>query len=48
MDTTATVGRRVAVPEGYGEKRCPRCGSEDTWLIQGNEFIIKEIAVPDG
>lgn len=26
MDTTATVGRRVAVPEGYGEKRCPRCG----------------------
>ena len=33
------------VPQG---KRCPRCGSEDTWLIQGNEFIIKEIAVPDG
>ena len=26
MDATATVGRRVAVPEGYGEKRCPRCG----------------------
>ena len=25
MDATATVGRRVAVPEGYGEKRCPRC-----------------------
>ena len=33
------------VPQG---KRCPCCGSEDTWLIQGNEFIIKEIAVPDG
>ena len=26
MDATATVDRRVAVPEGYGEKRCARCG----------------------
>mgnify|MGYP000518253586 FL=1 len=30
----------------YG-KTCPYCGSGETWLIQGNEFTIKEIAVPD-
>ncbi len=24
-------------------KICPYCGSEDTWLLQGNEFNIKEI-----
>ena len=24
---------------------CPHCGSEQTWLITGNEFMIKEIAV---
>ena len=22
---------------------CPYCGSEDTWLVQGNEVNIKEI-----
>ena len=32
------------VPQG---KTCPYCGSGATWLIQGNEFTIKEIAVPD-
>ena len=32
------------VPQG---KTCPYCGSGETWLIQGNEFTIKEIAVPD-
>ena len=26
-------------------KVCPACGSEDTWLLQGNEMVIKEIAV---
>ena len=26
----------------YG-RTCPHCGSEETWLIQGNECIIKEI-----
>ena len=26
---------------------CPRCGSERTYLIQGDETIIKEIATPD-
>lgn len=25
-------------------KICPSCGSEKTWLKQGNEMIIKEIA----
>ncbi|MBO4419718.1 MAG: hydrogenase maturation nickel metallochaperone HypA [Oscillospiraceae bacterium] len=26
----------------YG-KTCPHCGSGETWLIQGNECVIKEI-----
>lgn len=26
-------------------KVCPHCGSEHTWLVQGNEFNIKEIQV---
>ncbi|MCR5102215.1 MAG: hydrogenase maturation nickel metallochaperone HypA [Butyrivibrio sp.] len=26
-------------------KICPYCGSEHTYLLQGNEFIIKEITV---
>ncbi len=30
----------------YG-KICPFCKSEDTYLLQGNEFIIKEIEVAD-
>lgn len=24
-------------------RTCPHCGSQETWLIQGNECIIKEI-----
>ena len=28
----------------YG-RTCPECGSEHTYLLQGNEFLIKEIAV---
>ena len=24
-------------------KTCPHCGSEHTYLVQGNEFMIKEI-----
>lgn len=28
----------------YG-KICPHCKSPDTWLLQGNEFHIKEIEV---
>ena len=28
----------------YG-KICPHCGSPQTWLLQGNEFNIKEIEV---
>lgn len=27
-------------------KICPRCGSEHTYLLRGNEFLIKEIEVP--
>lgn len=26
-------------------KVCPRCGSEHTFLLRGNEFLIKEIGV---
>lgn len=28
-------------------KICPHCGSENTWLLQGNEVSIKEISVED-
>lgn len=30
------------VPQG---KICPHCGSDRTWLLQGNEMNIKEISV---
>lgn len=26
-------------------KVCPNCGSENTYLLQGNEFLIKDIEV---
>ena len=26
-------------------RTCPLCGSEDTYLLQGNEFIIKQIEI---
>ena len=26
-------------------KTCPHCGSEETYLLQGNEFMIKDIEV---
>ena len=32
------------VPHG---RTCPYCGSGETWLIRGNECIIKEIEVED-
>ena len=28
-------------------KICPHCGSENTYLRRGNEFLIKEIEVPE-
>ncbi len=28
-------------------KKCPHCGSDDTFLVTGNEIMIKEIQVPD-
>ena len=28
-------------------KKCPHCGSFDTFLVTGNEIMIKEIQVPD-
>lgn len=31
----------------YG-KICPCCGSGNTWLLRGSEFMIKEIEVPEG
>ncbi len=32
------------IPHG---KICPKCGSPNTWLLQGNEFIIDEIEISD-
>ena len=28
-------------------RMCPYCGSEHTYLVQGDESVIKEIATPD-
>lgn len=28
-------------------RTCPHCGSGDTYLLQGDETLIKEIATPD-
>ena len=28
-------------------RTCPKCGSGSTHLLQGNEFIIKEIEIPE-
>lgn len=40
-----------ACGETYGTvehgRTCPHCGSERTYLLQGNETTIKEIATPD-
>ncbi len=37
--------------ERYGTvehgRTCPACGSDRTYLVQGNEVLVKEIAVPD-
>ncbi len=30
----------------YG-RICPYCKSEHTWLVRGNEFVIKEIEAAD-
>ena len=30
----------------YG-KTCPHCGSGNTWLLRGNEMMIKEVEVED-
>ena len=30
----------------YG-RTCPHCGSGETWLLKGNECVIKEIEVED-
>ena len=38
-------GRQYSTVE-YG-RTCPHCGSGKTYLLQGNEFLIKEIEVPE-
>ena len=38
--------RRTYKTVQYG-RICPYCGSENTWLQQGNETLIKEITVPE-
>ncbi len=32
----------ATVPQG---KLCPHCGSDKTWLLTGNEVVIKDISV---
>ena len=45
----AALEDKVSQPHGLFRKRriCPVCGSDRTHLIQGNEMLIREIAVPD-
>ena len=38
-------GREYATVE-HG-RTCPHCGSDRTYLLRGNEFMIKEIEVPE-
>ena len=39
--------KRTPLLTGCALEICPHCGSPQTWLLQGNEFTINEIAVPD-
>ena len=47
IETIPAVSHCDGCGKDYGTvehgKICPRCGSDQTWLVQGNEFIIKEI-----
>ena len=36
---------KVEVWASYEQKTCPVCGSDQTWLMRGNEVEIKEIEV---
>ena len=36
---------RQEYPTVQYAKACPHCGSEHTYLVRGNEFLIKEIEV---
>ena len=38
-------GCKKTYPTVEHGKICPHCGSPQTWLLQGNEFNIKEIEV---
>ena len=40
---TYCEGCRKEYPTVEHGKICPYCGSENTYLLKGNEFIIKEI-----
>lgn len=47
VETVPAVTQCGDCGERYGTvahgRICPRCGSENTYLLQGNEFQIKEI-----
>lgn len=47
IETIPAVSHCDGCGQDYGTvehgKICPSCGSDQTWLVQGNEFIIKEI-----
>lgn len=44
---TFCEGCRREYPTVQYGKTCPYCGSGNTYLVQGNEFMIKEIEVVD-
>lgn len=42
---TYCEGCRREYPTVANGRVCPHCGSEDTWLLRGNEMNIKEVEV---
>ena len=47
MNKAMTIGKKKEEEAAPLTRKCPYCKSENTWLETGNEYIIKEIAVPD-
>ena len=43
MESTLYFDPQAARPAAF----CPECGGEHTWLLCGNETMIKEIEVPE-
>ena len=51
MEEIPAITQCEACGAAYGTiehgRICPHCGSDRTYLLQGNETLIKEIATPE-